>query len=104
MPAAAPAPEPPQSATTQLNLGRMSMGSAWQQVSSIMQRAEQRCALVIANANLMQGGEMLMTELNTFRSARHSVVISIFRETTIQNVSQWDSFARSVAGTAHEHQ
>ena len=72
------------------------MGSAWQQVSSIMQRAEQRCALVIANANLMQGGEMLMTELNTFRSARHSVVISIFRETTIQNVSQWDSFARSV--------
>lgn len=95
-PTPAPEPEPPQSATTQLNLGRMSMGSAWQQVSSIMQRAEQRCALVIANANLMQGGEMLMTELNTFRSARHSVVISIFRETTIQNVSQWDSFARSV--------
>lgn len=95
-PAPGPDPDPQQGNTGPLNLGRMSMGSAWQQVSSIMQRSDQRCALVIANANLMQGGEMLMTELNTFRSARHSVVISIFRETTIQNVSQWDSFARSV--------
>lgn len=89
-------PAPARNAGQRLNLGRMSMDAAWQQVSGVMKHSRRRCALVIANATVMEGGTTLMTELNSFSSTNHSVVISLFRETTISNVREWTNFARSV--------
>ncbi|MDD6032953.1 MAG: AAA family ATPase [Oscillospiraceae bacterium] len=85
-----------QDAARPLNMGRMSLQSAWQQVSGVMKHTEARCALVISNANMMKGGEQLLLELSSFYSTNHSVVLYLFRETTLNNVAEWTTFARNV--------
>lgn len=79
-----------------LNLGRMSLEAAWQQVSAVMKQAEYRCALVISNANRMQGGEGTLLELSSFYNTNHSIVIYLFRETNLHNIRDWTTFARNV--------
>ena len=87
----------PQTASSgSLNLGRMSLEAAWRQVSAVMKHTLHRCALVIRNANRMQGGEDLLLELSSFQSTNHSIVLYLFRETTLNNVAEWTTFARSV--------
>ncbi len=93
-PGGQPAPAPRQN--TRLNLGRMSMAAAWLQVSAVLQQENRRCALILTNANLMQGGEALMNTLTSFSASNHSIVISIFRDLNPANMSQWSTFARSV--------
>ena len=84
------------SGTRPLNMGRMTLAAAWQQVSAVMKQAELPCALVIRNANRMQGGEDTLLELSSFYSTNHSIVIYIFRETTLHNVQEWTNFARNI--------
>ena len=91
-----PQQEPRRDPARPLNLGRMTLNAAWQQVSAVMRRSGYRCALIVCNANVMQGGEETLLELSSFYSTNHCVVIYLFRETNLNNIQEWATFARNV--------
>ena len=92
-PAEVPAPTHP---TTPLNLGRMSIHAAWQQVLAVLRHTTRRCALVISNASQMEGPQEGLLELPSFAVENHSVVLYVFREDSLENAERWTDFARNV--------
>jgi len=79
-----------------LHRGRMSLDAAWQQVAALMKRTDYRCALVISNADMMRGGEKTLSELASFHSVNHSIVIYIFRETLLADAERWTGYAQNI--------
>ncbi|MBR4027247.1 MAG: hypothetical protein IKJ01_06785, partial [Lachnospiraceae bacterium] len=119
------APQQPQQATptqmqqnTQQNAGPLHMGRqsitwCWEQVTSLLRRSEYRCALVLSNVdsliNSMGVQEMtILEELQSYHSTNNSIVIYMFRDTSLCNLvhsveqsrggasNQWSRFVENV--------
>lgn len=74
-----------------LHMGRMNLPAAWQQVIAVMQNPNLRCALVLNNINSLQHSlqspEMVMLEeLQSHHQVNHSIVIYLFRDTSLSNI------------------
>ena len=85
-----PAPEHREELRGSLRMGRR-LPAAWQQIIAVMQNPELRCALVLNNVNSLQHSlqnpEMsMLEELQSYHQGNHSIVIYLFRDTSISNV------------------
>ena len=81
--------------TGALNLGRRTVNSAWEQVTSVMRNSGFQCALVISIANTMSYNDEFLLELSSLYTTNHCVVIYVFRESSSSNFAQWRRLSAS---------
>lgn len=84
-----PTPAPAPAQRRSLNLGRMSLEAAWQQLGALLRHTDKRCALVISNANTLQVNEDILTELASFYATNQCIIVYIFRESDLNNLTRW---------------
>ena len=85
------APQPVMRQQGALHMGRMNLPAAWQQVIAVMQNPNLRCALILNNINSLQHSlqnpEMVMLEeLQSHHQVNHSIVVYLFRDTSLSNI------------------
>lgn len=90
---------------TPLHMGRQAISGSWAQVTALLRSSEYRCALILSNVDSLIGSmgiqEMaILEELQSYRSRNHSIVIYIFRDTTISTL--FDSVGHSQGGASNQ--
>lgn len=88
-----------------LHMGRQAIRVSWEQVTKLLRFSRHRCALVLSNVDSLISSmgvqEMaILEELQSYHSTNHSIVIYMFRETTISTLI--DSVARSLGGATNQ--
>jgi replication-associated recombination protein RarA len=88
-----------------LHMGRRMISWCWEQVTALLRNSSHRCALVLSNVDSLIGSmgvqEMaILEELQSYHSANHSIVIYMFRDTTIATLIE--SVNRSLGGASNQ--
>ena len=91
--------------TSPLHMGRIAIKNCWNQVTRLLRFSEYRCALILSNIDSLIGSfdvqEMaILEELQSYHSAKHSIVVYLFRETSISSLV--DSVDRSLGGSSNQ--
>ncbi len=91
--------------TTPLHMGRIAIRTGWDQVTRLLRFSKYRCALILSNVDSLIGSfdvqEMaILEELQSYHSLNHSIVVYLFRETSISSLV--DSVGRSLGGSSNQ--
>ena len=90
-PAAAPARAPLRTGSYPLNRSNMPLAQAWTQVTSLLENTDVRFALVLNNAEFLVANSTtvnILTQLAALRTTRHSVVVYLYRDAELANLSE----------------
>ena len=97
--------------TSPFHMGRQSIRVSWEQVTSILRRSENACALVLSNVDSLidsfdNQAMSILEELQSFHSTGRGVVIYMFRETSVASLFEsvnsssggiyWSRFVRNI--------
>ena len=87
------------------HMGRQAIRASWEQVTTLLRFSEHRCALVLSNMDSlitsMGTQEMaILEELQSYHSTNHSIVIYMFRETSLSSIT--DSINNSMGGSSNQ--
>lgn len=88
-----------------LHMGRQAIRASWEQVTALLRFSTYRCALVLSNVDSLISSmgvqEMaILEELQSYHSTNQSIVIYMFRETSISTLV--DSVDRSLGGATNQ--
>ncbi|HAE53244.1 MAG TPA: hypothetical protein DCG30_08320 [Ruminococcus sp.] len=88
-----------------LHMGRQAIDSSWEQVTTLLRSSEHRCALILSNVDSLISSmgvhEMaILEELQSYHSSNHSIVVYIFRDTSITTLIE--SVGRSLGGASNQ--
>jgi Cdc6-like AAA superfamily ATPase len=77
--------------TSPLHMGRIAIRSGWDQVTRLLRFSDYRCALILSNVDSLIGSldtqsMAILEELQSYHSVNHSIVVYLFRETSITNL------------------
>ena len=91
--------------TSPLHMGRIAIRNSWDQVTRLLRFSKHRCALILSNVDSLIGSfdvqEMaILEELQSYHSVNHSIVVYLFRETSISSLV--DSVDRSLGGSSNQ--
>ncbi len=96
---------PIQENNSPLHMGRQAIRISWEQVTSLLRFSRYRCALVLSNVDSLISSmgvqEMaILEELQSYHSTNQSIVIYMFRETSISTLA--DSVNQSLGGATNQ--
>lgn len=88
-----------------LHMGRQAISGSWAQVTTLLRVSEYRCALILSNVDSlitsMGVQEMaILEELQSYHSSNHSIVVYLFRDTSISTLTE--SVNHSLDGASNQ--
>lgn len=101
----ADAPRPAGAGNGPLHMGRQAISGSWAQVTTLLRFSEYRCALILSNVDSLIGSMgvqdmAILEELQSYHSTNHSIVVYIFRDTSVSTLIE--SVDRSLGGASNQ--